>query len=358
MTHPAELPEEPHALRRALLVWYDVKRRALPWRALRGETVDPYGVWLSEVMLQQTTVAAAAPRFRRFMARWPSLASLARADLEEVLHAWQGLGYYARARNLHACARAVVADHGGRLPDDEAGLRALPGIGAYTAAAVAAIAFGRPALPVDANVGRVLARLCAIDGLPVQARRHIDAAARGLAADQRPGDFAQAMMDLGAGVCTPAAPDCARCPWHDPCAARRQGRAAELPVKPPRGAKPLRHGMAFWARRGDGAVLLRRRPPRGLLGGMMEVPSTEWRMAPWSLVEARAEAPLRARWRRLPGIVGHTFTHFRLELSVVAGRAGGGADDGIWCPPERFSEHAMPTLMKKVARHACGAGHG
>ena len=341
-------------LRRRLLAWYDRHARRLVWRAPPGTVPDPYRVWLSEVMLQQTTVVAVAPYYRDFVHRWPGVHDLAAARLDQVLHAWQGLGYYARARNLLACARMVVAA-GGRFPETEAGLRALPGIGPYTAAAIAAIAFSAKATPVDGNVVRVVARLFAVaDRLP-GARSRIDRLAASLTPARRPGDFAQAMMDLGASVCTVREPACGACPWRGHCAGRRSGRPEAFPVKAPKGRIPTRHGVAFWAVRPDGAVLLRRRPEKGLLGGMMEVPSTEWRAAAWSLAEAREAAPLAAAWRRLPGVVRHTFTHFHLDLAVLAGRADG-AGDGLWCPVDRIRDHALPTVMKKVIRHALEGG--
>ncbi len=337
----------------ALLGWYDRHRRRLPWRAEPGETPEPYRVWLSEIMLQQTTVATVAPYFLRFVARWPSVEALAAAELDAVLHAWQGLGYYARARNLHRCAGVVANQLGGRFPDDAAALARLPGIGPYTAAAIAAIAFGRQATVVDGNVERVVARVFDIaDPLP-GAKPAIRAQAATLTPAERPGDFAQAMMDLGATVCTPRAPGCAICPWLALCRGRRAGTADSLPRRALKARRPLRHGVAYWAVRGDGAVLLRRRPEHGLLGGMMEVPSTDWRALPWSAADARRQAPVAAPWRAVPGAVRHVFTHFQLELVVMAAKIGAGATaDGVWCLPERLDEHALPTLMKKVVRHA------
>ncbi len=340
-----------------VLAWYDLNRRDLAWRAAPGERPDPYRVWLSEIMLQQTTTAAVHSYFRAFVARWPGVAELAAAALDDVLHAWQGLGYYARARNLHACARLVVARHGGRFPDSEAALMALPGIGPYTAAAIAAIAFGRPAAVVDGNVERVMARLFGVRQPLPGARPALRALAATLTPASRPGDYAQAVMDLGATVCTPRDPACAACPWAPACVARARGLIDELPRRAPRAAKPTRHGVAFWVVRPDGAVLLRRRADSGLLGGMMEVPSTPWRAAGWTAAEARAHAPLAARWRRLPGAVRHSFTHFRLELGVLAAEArADAAANGVWCPPGRLGEHALPTVMKKIARHALAHG--
>jgi len=334
-----------------LLAWYDRHRRALPWRAPPGVAADAYRVWLSEIMLQQTTTATVAPYFTTFLARWPRVEDLAAAELDAVLHAWQGLGYYARARNLHRCARIVAGDLGGRFPDSEDGLRALPGIGAYSAAAIAAIAFDRPAVVVDGNVERVLARLHAhTDPLPA-AKPALRALAAALSPRNRPGDYAQAVMDLGATVCTPRAPDCGRCPWAAACRGRAEGIAADLPRRVPRAVRPTRHGVAFWTLRNDGAVLLRRRAERGLLGGMMEVPSTPWRARPWVADEALDHAPAEGRWRRLDGGVAHVFTHFRLDLAIMTATIDG-ATPGVWCAPDRLGEHALPTVMKKIARHA------
>src|SRR5882757_9186942 len=335
-----------------LLAWYDRHRRNLPWRAPPGMRPDPYRVWLSEIMLQQTTVATVGPYFNRFMARWPDVSTLAAASLDEVLQLWQGLGYYARARNLHACARAVVDRHGGVFPEEIETLRALPGIGDYTAAAIAAIAFDRREAAIDGNVERVIARLFAVrEPLPV-AKRHLAALAAALVPEQRAGDFAQAQMDLGATICTPRRPRCVLCPWRACCAAAASGMAEVLPARAEKPERPLRHGIAFWLTRADGSVLLRRRPERGLLGGMIEIPSTPWRAAPWTFAEAVRSAPATVAWSPLPGIVRHGFTHFRLELAILAGQ---GVADGMWSRLDRLGEHALPTLMKKVARHAISA---
>ncbi len=377
---------EPPAAR--LLAWYGAHARELPWRAGPGEVADPYAVWLSEIMLQQTTVVTVAPYFRAFLARWPRVEDLAEVPLDAVLSAWAGLGYYARARNLHACARAVCRGHGGRFPDTEAGLRALPGIGLYTAAAVAAIAFGRRAMPVDGNVERVTARYFAVAAPLPGAKAELRRRAQDLLPPERPpgerppgepppgepkddfpyGDLAQALMDLGATVCLPAKPRCESCPLAADCRGRQAGLAAELPRRAPRRARPLRRGVAFWLTRADGAVLLRRRAEAGLLGGMMEVPSTEWREAPWSAEEAGAQAPgtglgaapSSVGWRPLPGVVRHGFTHFRLELEVWTAAApveiGDAAGSARWTRPEELEAVALPTLMRKVARHALAAG--
>ena len=278
----------PHAA--DLLAWYDRHRRALPWRARPGERSDPYRVWLSETMLQQTTVKAVAPYYARFLARWPDLDALAAASLDEVLAAWAGLGYYARARNMHACARALVEHYGGQFPARESALRELPGIGAYTAAAIAAIAFDQAATPVDGNIERVIARLYALATLLPAGKAEIARHARAMTPAKRAGDFAQALMDLGATICTPKKPACALCPWHAPCVAHARGEAELFPHRAPKREAKLRRGAAFVARRADDCVLLRTRPARGLLGGMAEVPTTAW-AADFDDSKALAEAP-------------------------------------------------------------------
>jgi A/G-specific adenine glycosylase len=344
----------------ALLAWYDRHRRVLPWRALPGGRTDPYLVWLSEIMLQQTTVAAVGPYFAKFVARFPDVRALAAAPLDDVLHAWAGLGYYARARNLHKCAQAIVAQHDGKFPDDEATLLTLPGIGTYTAAAIAAIAFDKPAVPVDGNIERVVARLYAIETPLPAAKPQIRDLARTLMPPARTGDFAQAMMDLGATICTPTKPACALCPWMDICEARARGIAEALPRRAPKAERPVRHGVAFWAVRADGRVALRRRVEQGLLGGMIEVPSTEWREAIWSQSEAIGVAPFQADWRALPGLVRHVFTHFELRLPVLSGRVN---DDPrfLWASLDELGDHALPSVMNKIVRHALaqvGRGSG
>ncbi len=339
-----------------LLAWYDRHRRTLPWRALPGRRADPYHVWLSEIMLQQTTVAAVDAYYRRFLARWPTVADLAAAPLDDVLHAWAGLGYYARARNLHKCAQAVVERHDGRFPDTEAALLALPGIGTYTAAAIAAIAFDRKATPVDGNVERVVARLFAVETPLPAAKPELRIPAARLTPERRAGDFAQASMDLGATVCTPRNPLCMVCPLAEGCAARAAGIAAELPRRTAKAARPCRRGVAFWIVRADGAVLLRRRVEKGLLGGMTEVPSSPWQEDGGALPAAAAHAPLDpGGWRALPGLVRHVFTHFELELAVLAADVPSGT---FWVPVERLAEHALPSVMKKIVRHALAEGDG
>ncbi len=342
-----------------LLAWYDRHRRRLPWRALPGEAADPYRVWLSEIMLQQTTVATVGPYFRDFLERWPDVVALAGAKLDDVLHAWQGLGYYARARNLHRCAQAVAQDRGGVFPDTEAGLRELPGIGAYTAAAIAAIAFDRRANVVDGNVERVMARLFAVaDPLPGAKERLRDLAAA-LVPARRCGDYAQALMDLGATVCTPRKPKCVICPLLAQCRARALGIAADLPARSAKADKPTRHAVAFVALRPDGAMLLRRRDEKGMLGGMMEVPTTPWRAENWTLERAQLEAPVKAAprspWRQLPGIVRHSFTHFDFEIVVAVARVSASAARaalGSWVSLDALSDQALPTVMKKIIAHA------
>ena len=349
-------PASPARLAQALLDWYDRHRRRLPWRAAPGVRPDPYRVWLSEIMLQQTTVPVVCGYFQRFLERWPTLESLAQAELDDVLHAWQGLGYYARARNLHACAKLLLAEHGGRFPADEKALRALPGIGRYTAAAIAAIAFDRPATVVDGNVERVIARLRAVETPLPAAKPKLYTLAAELTPEIRPGDYAQALMDLGAGLCTPRNPGCLACPWQDTCEGRAGGMAESLPRRSPKRERPLRHGVSFWLMRADGAVLLRRRPDEGLLGGMIELPTTPWRDEPWDLAEASAHAPQPLPWQALPKPVRHGFTHFEIELLVAVAetedRAADRDDGAIWCPPSRFSEHALPTLTRKLVRYA------
>jgi A/G-specific adenine glycosylase len=302
-----------------LLAWYDRHRRVLPWRARRGERADPYAVWLSEIMLQQTTVKTVGPYYVRFLTRWPTVERLAETKLDDVLRAWAGLGYYARARNLHACARAVVERHDGIFPDDIEALRALPGIGDYTAAAVAAIAYDAPAVPVDGNVERVVARLFVVKEALPAAKPEIKRLATLLLPASRAGDFAQALMDLGATICSPKRPACSLCPWNEICVARALGRQEEFPRKTPKREGKLRRGAAFVALRADGRVLLRQRPEKGLLGSMTEVPGSTW-AHDFDVAKALKAAPrlAKAKWRKLPGVVMHVFTHFPLELTVFA----------------------------------------
>ncbi|KAF0118193.1 MAG: A/G-specific adenine glycosylase [Rhodospirillaceae bacterium] len=341
-----------------LLTWYDQGHRALPWRAEPHETPNPYRVWLSEVMLQQTTVSVVKPYFHAFITRWPTLADLAQATLEDVLAAWAGLGYYARARNLHQCAQEVAFTGNGTFPTDTHALQRLPGIGAYTAAAMTAIAFGRRAVAVDGNIERVLARLFAVTDFLPAARSHIRILADALTPENRCGDFIQAVMDLGATLCTPRQPACMLCPLQRECVGFQQGLAATLPARAGQSPHPIHYGIAFFVLRKDGAVLLRRRPPKGLLGGMMEVPSTPWRDDFWTLEEAvAAAAPLSLEWHPLPGTVRHVFTHFRLDMRVVMGEAGSNpAARGIWSALDRMDEQALPSVMRKILVHAIRFG--
>ena len=344
----------PEDLQQSLLEWYDRHRRVLPWRALPGVKPEPYHVWLSEIMLQQTTVATVGPYFREFLDRWPTVSDLAAADLDAVLHAWQGLGYYARARNLHKCAITVATQHGGQFPDTEDGLATLPGVGPYTAAAVAAIAFDRKASPVDGNIERVTARLRAVEDPMPGVKPELRRLSAELTPGKRAGDFAQAMMDLGATICTPRKPACGLCPWRPGCAAQKAGIAADLPRRAKKPEKPTRNGIIFWVSDIRGSILLRRRAEKGLLGGMMEFPSTDWRKEAWTEAEIRKAAPADAAWRPLTGIVRHTFTHFHLELTVWAGKASRKPSTGEFVAIDCFSDYALPTVMKKVARHAIG----
>ena len=358
------LPEKPnrqmqpakHPASTDLLAWYDRHARRLPWRVgpkerARGVRPDPYRVWLSEIMLQQTTVKAVAPYFGRFVARWPDVRDLAAAAGVEVMAAWAGLGYYSRARNLIACARVVAMVPAGRFPQKAEQLARLPGIGAYTSAAIAAIAFDEPVAVVDGNVERVVSRLFAIDAPMPAAKELVRERLQPLVPEERAGEFAEALMDLGATICTPKKPACSLCPWSAPCIARREGRQLELPVKAPKRARPTRYGTAFVARRADGAILLRRRPPRGLLGGMSEVPGSEWREAQ----QATPEPPFPARWHKIPTPVEHGFTHFELRLSVQRADVGASipAPDGCWwAPASTLADEALPNVMKKTIEAA------
>jgi len=333
-----------------LLAWYDRHRRRLPWRAEPGEPAQPYRVWLSEIMLQQTTVAAVGPYYRRFLEIWPTVEALAAAPSETLMREWAGLGYYARARNLQACARAVVAEHDGRFPDAEEALRRLPGIGAYTAAAVAAIAFGRRAVVVDGNVERVVSRLFRLEVALPAAKPAIRALTDRLTPAERSGDFAQAMMDLGATICTPRRPACALCPWRAACAGHSVGDQERFPLKTPKKPRPLRRGAAFVLRRTDGALLVRRRPEKGLLGGMLEVPNSDW-VAGAGLPEHPDDAPFPARWQRLPEPARQGFTHFELELAVFAAEAPPGVappPGHAWLPAGEIAGAGFPTVMRKV----------
>jgi A/G-specific adenine glycosylase len=341
------VPANLSAIAPLLLDWYDANARSLPWRAPPGAPApDPYRVWLSEVMLQQTQVATVRPYFEKFVARWPDFKSLAAAEDAELMAAWAGLGYYARARNLLACARAVANLHAGVLPDTEAGLRTLPGLGAYTAAAIAAIAFGRRAVVVDANVERVVARLFALPQPLPAGRPAIRIATDSITPDLRAGDFAQAMMDLGSGICTPRAPRCLLCPVRPQCDGFATGEPEAFPRKVPKREKPHRHGTLFWLEH-DGRVLLVRRPGKGLLGGMRALPTGPWADTPPGF----AEAPVEAEWRVMGG-VAHGFTHFRLSCAVAAATlpAQMAVPDGEWWPIDSLDEAGMPTVFVRAQR--------
>lgn len=333
----------------ALLHWYDDHARVMPWRVgprdrAAGMRPDPYHVWLSEIMLQQTTVAAVRDYFRTFIERWPTVGDLARAEDAEVMGEWAGLGYYARARNLLKCARSVVADHNGRFPETRDGLMSLPGIGPYTAAAISAIAFNRSETVVDGNVERVMARLHAVEDPLPGAKKELTRLAASLTPADRPGDYAQAVMDLGATVCTPRSPACGICPWLHACAGRAAGIAADLPRKEPRKAKPVRRGIAWVGMREDGAWLLETRPESGLLGGMLGWPGTEWSDSP------SGEPPAPGAWEDIGVEVRHTFTHFHLRLSLRVCRIPTGTTPirGRFVPQSEFRPANLPTVMRKA----------
>lgn len=327
-----------------LLQWYDAHARVMPWRVspqdrAAGVRPDPYRIWLSEVMLQQTTVAAVKDYFHRFTARWPTVIALAAAPDAEVMGEWAGLGYYARARNLLKCARAVVVDHRGAFPTTRSDLLTLPGIGPYTASAIAAIAHDEAATVVDGNVERVMARLYRVETPLPAAKPTLTALAESLTPAQRPGDYAQAVMDLGATICTPRNPACALCPWSHACLARAAGVQADLPRKTPKAEKPTRNGT-LWLGHRPGAVLLERRPDKGLLGGMLGFPGDAWD-------GAGGPAPAEADWQRL-GEVRHTFTHFHLILQVMAARLDAAATRGNWVATSDFRPSDLPTVMRKA----------
>jgi A/G-specific adenine glycosylase len=356
MTVPARASREKKAAPDPydLLAWYDRHARVLPWRAGKGSRQDPYRVWLSEIMLQQTTVKTVGPYYAKFLAQWPTVHELAAAKLDDVLRAWAGLGYYARARNLHACAIAVVERHHGIFPDTLDALRDLPGIGDYTASAVAAIAFDADAVPVDGNVERVVTRLFAVEEALPAAKPRIKELALSLLPARRSGDFAQAMMDLGATICTPKKPACALCPWNESCVALARGDQETFPRKAEKREGKLRRGAAFVVLRADGSVLLRTRPDKGLLAKMTEVPGSDW-SHDFHLRDAEAAAPLKAQWRRLPGTVNHVFTHFPLELTVLLAevpRRTKAPKGARWVKLTEAHAEALPTVMRKVLAHA------
>jgi A/G-specific adenine glycosylase len=334
-----------------LLDWYDIHRRTLPWRAPKGRRQEPYRVWLSEIMLQQTTVQAVGAYYVKFLKAWPTVGALADAAQDDVLTAWAGLGYYARARNLHAASKVVAQEMGGVFPRSYDGLRALPGVGDYTAGAIAAIAFDLPHAAMDANAERVIARVFAITEPLPKSKAEMRAALQSLVPQTRAGDFAQALMDLGSSICTPKRPACPNCPWNEGCVARKRGIQEILPVKAPKMVRPLKRGAAFVVRDAAGAVLLVKRPEKGLLGGMMEPPLGPWGTDFPSIDAAMKQAPFKAKWRKRVGVVRHGFTHFELEIEVyMAEVAKQPAFEGRWV--RDLSNAALPTVMRKIVEHA------
>ena len=336
-----------------ILGWYEKNRRCLPWRSEPGEEVNPYHVWLSEIMLQQTTVVTVKSYFDHFITVWPNIAAVASAPLDDILHAWQGLGYYSRARNLHKCAKILMSEHSGFLPQEEKELLKLPGIGSYTAAAIAAIAFGKKTTPIDGNIERVVARLFSVTEPISESKKKIQEFARSMTPEYGAGDYAQALMDIGATICKPKTPICASCPLSGQCEAEAKGMAKDLPVRLPKKDRPTRKGIIFWLSNGKGEILLRRRPEKGLLGGMMELPSSDWSEDKRALENILNEAPENIVWQILPGKVKHTFTHFNLELEIATGQClNPESMTGIWCEISNFSKYALPSVMKKVVIHA------
>jgi A/G-specific adenine glycosylase len=395
---PATKSKKPE-LNARLLAWYDIHRRVLPWRASKGMRADPYKIWLSEIMLQQTTVQAVGAYYRKFLTRWPDVTALANASQDEVLAAWAGLGYYARARNLHAAAKLVAHQMGGKFPATAQALRALPGVGGYTAGAIAAIAYDEKQAAMDANAERVIARLYAVDTPMPRAKSELHALGSALVPD-RAGDFVQALMDLGSAICTPKRPACPNCPWTDDCRARKLGIQEQLPVKAPRIARPLKRGAAFVARDRSGAVLLVKRPDKGLLASMLEPPLGAWSEKFPSPAQALKQAPFEAAWKKRPGIVRHGFTHFELEIEVyvaemakrpklichprpsAAVAARGEGEPGfkhkrngkhlgslpsaretrvspgmtMWVKADELHKVALPTVMRKIVEHGLDEG--
>jgi A/G-specific adenine glycosylase len=337
-----------HSLHSLLLAWYDQHQRRLPWRAVAPERPNPYYVWLSEIMLQQTTVATVISYFLRFIERFPTLEVLAKAPLDEVLVYWQGLGYYSRARNLHQCAQRLMSEYQGIIPEDVKDLQKLPGIGVYTAAAIASIAFNKPTVPIDGNVIRVLSRVKGIQEPYPSSLKQIENEASKLSYALRPGDFAQALMDLGATVCTPQSPKCFQCPWSSNCYALAHDMVLALPKKKEKPKLPTRHTVAFLALTKDGRVLLRKRPAQGLLAGMMEVPLTPFEEVPFAEKEALKHQPLPLHWEQVSARVKHTFTHFHLEIQILKASCPAPSSDFLWASLEKLHDYALPTLMKKV----------
>ncbi len=347
----AKLSKPGKNLPNRLLRWFDNWGRTLPWR--QGAPRNPYLVWLSEIMLQQTTVAAVIPYFEKFIKLYPDVYTLANASKDEVLSHWAGLGYYARARNLHKCAKIIASDFGGIFPKTEAGLKALPGIGPYTAAAILAIAFGQPTTVVDGNIERIMARLFRVKDPWPKSKKKLHALAKGLTPELRPGDYAEALMDLGATICTTKAPDCPACPLQGDCLAFQEGLQTTLPIRERPREKPTRRGIVFWLE-DNGHVLVQRRPDKGLLGGMLEFPSTPWGQEEISPGAAKPFAPVKTEWHPVAGEVRHTFTHFHLRLKVLKGVTKATGHNGQWLREKDLINAGFPTVMKKVAQHVLG----
>ena len=340
-----------------LLAWYDVHRRVLPWRARPGRRADPYHVWLSEIMLQQTTVQAVGAYYKKFLMLWPTVNALAEATQDEVLGAWAGLGYYARARNLHAAAKIVAGKMGGKFPGTAEGLRALPGIGEYTAGAISAIAYDERQSAMDANAERVIARLYALREAMPKAKTKLRALNQALVPEKRAGDFVQALMDLGSAICSPKRPLCKKCPWQKNCAAQALGIQEELPMKAPKALRPLKRGVAFVAHDRNGAVLLVKRPEKGLLGAMLQPPLGPWTENFPSKTDALKQAPFKADWKKRGGIVRHSFTHFELEIEVYSmALSKRPKATGIWVETGALPKAALPTVMRKIVEHALDEG--
>lgn len=331
--------------------WYDNTRRHFPWRAEPGKIPNPYHVWLSEIMLQQTTTSTVISYFTFFIKKWPTVESLAKATLDEILHSWQGLGYYARARNLHKCAEFIVKDFQGHFPQSESDLLKLPGIGPYTAAAITAIAYDTQTSPVDGNIMRIMTRLYELKtpipaGVP-QVKSYLSR----LVPDRRNGDFVQALMDIGATICTPNEPECKICPLKPSCLAFRTNSQHLFPVRPIKPPRPIRHAVIFWIEDTMGRILMQKRPEKGLLGGMMEFPSTPWVDQQWALNHIDDYKPIAFKAQEVEGHTEHTFTHFHLVMKILRGKYDGNDKEGLWVAQDQFKDYALPTVMKKVVKH-------
>lgn len=332
--------------RKKILIWYDKHARSLPWRAPKGVTPNPYWVWLSEIMLQQTTVVTVKPYFEKFIAKWPTVDDLAAADIEDVMHEWAGLGYYARARNLHKCAQIVSSEHNGTFPDNQEQLIKLPGIGDYSSNSIAAIAYNTPANVVDGNVERVMARYFAIEEPLPKSKKHLKELAGSIAWDEtkRSGDYAQSLMDLGATICTPKSPKCMLCPINESC--EGQSIAETLPKKEPKKTKPQKYGSVYWVTNKAGAVLFERRDERQMMGGMLGLPTTEWLKKATKSQNSRFSAQKLTKTK-----VKHSFTHFDLHLDIITAQFGGKLEKNEqWIDPSALEEIGVPTLFKKAVK--------